>query len=86
MQQKISKLEKELFLKGNQLIEAEYKPSQEHYEDIINNYEEMKKKFDKAIERIKILLEENVKLIEKNMRLEQNISSYFNLMSLSFVK
>ena len=46
----------------------------------------MKKKFDKAIERIKILLEENVKLIEKNMRLEQNISSYFNLMSLSFVK
>ena len=56
LQQKISKLEKELFLQGNQLIEAEAKPSQEHYEDIVNNYEEMKKNFDKAIERIKFLL------------------------------
>ena len=55
LQQKISKLEKELFLQGNQLIEAEAKPSQEHYEDIVNNYEEMKKNFDKAIERIKFL-------------------------------
>jgi len=45
LQQKISKLEKELFLQGNQLIEAEEKPSHEHYEDIVNNYEEMKKKF-----------------------------------------
>jgi len=72
LQQKISKLEKELFLKGNQLIEAESKPSQEHYEDILSNYEEMKINFDKAIERIKLLSEENAELKAKNLRLEQN--------------
>ena len=72
LQQKISKLEKELFLQGNQLIEAESKPSQEHYEDIVNNYEEMKKNFDKAIERIKFLSDENAELKEKNIRLEEN--------------
>ena len=72
LQQKISKLEKELFLQGNQLIEAESKPSQEHYEDIVNNYEEMKKNFDKAIERIKFLSDENAELKEKNLRLEEN--------------
>ena len=68
LQQKISKLEKELFLQGNQLIEAEAKPSQEHYEDIVNNYEEMKKNFDKAIERIKYLSEENDELKETIMK------------------
>ena len=73
LQQKISKLEKDLFLQGNQLIEAESKPSQEHYEDIVNNYEEMKKNFDKAVERIKFLSDENAELKEKNMRLEENI-------------
>ena len=71
LQQKISKLEKDLFLQGNQLIEAESKPSQEHYEDIVNNYEEMKKNFDKAVERIKFLSDENAELKEKNMRLEE---------------
>ena len=73
LQQKISKLEKDLFLQGNQLIEAESKPSQEHYEDIVNNYEEMKKNFDKAVERIKFLSDENAELKEKNMRLEESI-------------
>lgn len=73
LQQKISKLEKDLFLQGNQLIEAESKPSQEHYEDIVNNYEEMKKNFDKAVERIKMLSDENAELKEKNMRLEESI-------------
>ena len=72
LQQKISKLEKDLFLQGNQLIEAESKPSQEHYEDIVNNYEEMKKNFDKAVERIKFLSDENAELKEKNMRLEES--------------
>ena len=72
LQQKISKLEKDLFLQGNQLIEAEAKPSQEHYEDIINNYEELKKNFDKAVERIKYLSEENNELKEKNIKLEEN--------------
>lgn len=72
LQQKISKLEKELFLQGNQLIEAEAKPSQEHYEDIVNNYEEMKKNFDKAIERIKFLSDENEELKETIMRYEEN--------------
>jgi len=72
LQQKISKLEKELFLQGNQLIEAEAKPSQEHYEDIVNNYEEMKKNFDKAIERIKYLTDENEELKETIMRYEGN--------------
>ena len=72
LQQKISNLEKDLFLQGNQLIEAESKPSQEHYDDIINNYEEMKKNFDKAIERIKSLSDENAELKEKNMRLEEH--------------
>ena len=72
LQQKISKLEKELFLQGNQLIEAEAKPSQEHYEDIINNYDELKKNFDKAVERIKYLSDENAELIEKNLKLEEN--------------
>ena len=71
LQQKISNLEKDLFLQGNQLIEAEAKPSQEHYDDIINNYEEMKKNFDKAIERIKLLSDENAELKEKNMKLEE---------------
>ena len=71
LQQKISKLEKELFLQGNQLIEAESKPSQEHYEDIVNNYEEMKKNFDKAIERIKYLSDENEELKEKIMKYEE---------------
>ena len=70
LQQKISKLEKVLFLQGNQLIEAEAKPSQEHYEDIVNNYEEMKKNFDKAIERIKYLSEENDELKETIMKYE----------------
>ena len=70
LQQKISKLEKELFLQGNQLIEAEAKPSQENYEDIVNNYEEMKKNFDRAIERIKYLSDENDELREKLMKLE----------------
>ena len=72
LQQKISKLEKELFLQGNQLIEAEAKPSQEHYEDIVNNYEEMKKNFDKAIERIKFLSDENEELKETILRYEGN--------------
>ena len=72
LQQKISKLEKELFLQGNQLIEAEAKPSQEHYEDIINNYDELKKNFDKAVERIKCLSDENAELVEKNSKLEEN--------------
>ena len=72
LQQKISKLEKELFLQGNQLIEAEAKPSQEHYEDIVNNYEEMKKNFDKAIERIKFLSDENEELKETILRYEEN--------------
>ena len=72
LQQKISKLEKELFLQRNQLIEAEAKPSQEHYEDIINNYENMKKNFDKAIERIKYLSDENAELKERLMRYEEN--------------
>ena len=72
LQQKISKLEKELFLQGNQLIEAEAKPSQEHYEDIINNYDELKKNFDKAVERIKYLSDENAELVEKNSKLEEN--------------
>ena len=72
LQQKISKLEKDLFLQGNQLIEAESKPSQEHYEDIMTNYEEMKNNFDKAIERIKFLTDENAELKEKNKRLEEN--------------
>ena len=72
LQQKISKLEKELFLQGNQLIEAEAKPSQEHYEDIVNNYEEMKKNFDKAIERIKVLSDENAELKDTIMMYEQN--------------
>ena len=72
LQQKISKLEKDLFLQGNQLIEAEAKPSQEHYEDIVNNYDELKRNFDKAIERIKYLSDENAELIEKNLRLEEN--------------
>ena len=72
LQQKISKLEKELFLQGNQLIEAEAKPSQEHYEDIVNNYEEMKKNFDKAVERIKYLTDENEELKETIMRYEGN--------------
>ena len=72
LQQKISKLEKDLFLQGNQLIEAEAKPSQEHYEDIVNNYEEMKKNFDKAIERIKFLSDENEELKETIMRYEDN--------------
>ena len=72
LQQKISKLEKELFLQGNQLIEAEAKPSQEHYEDIVNNYEEMKRNFDKAIERIKFLSDENAELKETIMRYEHN--------------
>ena len=72
LQQKISKLEKELFLQRNQLIEAEAKPSQEHYEDIINNYENMKKNFDKAIERIKYLSDENEELKERLMNYEEN--------------
>ena len=72
LQQKISKLEKELFLQRNQLIEAEAKPSQEHYEDIINNYENMKKNFDKAIDRIKYLSDENAELKEKLMVYEEN--------------
>ena len=72
LQQKISKLEKELFLQRNQLIEAEAKPSQEHYEDIINNYENMKKNFDKAIDRIKYLSDENAELKEKLMMYEEN--------------
>ena len=72
LQQKISKLEKELFLQRNQLIEAEAKPSQEHYEDIINNYENMKKNFDKAIDRIKYLSDENAELKEKLMMFEEN--------------
>ena len=72
LQQKISKLEKELFLQRNQLIEAEAKPSQEHYEDIINNYENMKKNFDKAIDRIKYLSDENAELKEKLMMYEGN--------------
>ena len=72
LQQKISKLEKELFLQRNQLIEAEAKPSQEHYEDIINNYENMKKNFDKAIERIKYLSDENEELKERLINYEEN--------------
>ena len=72
LQQRISKLEKELFLQRNQLIEAEAKPSQEHYEDIINNYENMKKNFDKAIERIKYLSDENEELKERLMNYEEN--------------
>ena len=72
LQQKISKLEKELFLQRNQLIEAEAKPSQEHYEDIVNNYENMKKNFDKAIERIKYLSDENAELKEKLLVYEEN--------------
>ena len=72
LQQKISKLEKDLFLQGNKLLEAESKPSQEHYEDIVSNYEEMKKNFDKAIERIKFLSDENAELKERNKRLEEN--------------
>ena len=72
LQQKISNLEKDLFLQGNQLIEAEAKPSEEHYEDIIKNYEEMKLNFDKAIEKIKFLTEENDELKEKIQKLEEN--------------
>ena len=72
LQQKISKLEKDLFLQGKQLIEAEAKPSQENYEEIVNNYDELKRNFDKAIERIKNLSDENAELMAKNIRLEEN--------------
>ena len=71
LQQKISKFERELYLQGKKLIEAEAKPSQEHYEDIVHNYEELKKNFEKAIDKIKSLSNENEDLKEKLIKLNE---------------
>ena len=71
LQQKISKFEREIYLQGKKLIEAEGKPSVEHYEDIVHNYEELKKNFEKAIDKIKSLSNENEDLKEKLIKLNE---------------